>query len=171
MKYLCIMRIRSFAARSIQYALLIFATFFVWGCSGVKKTKSIGSVPEKLENALMWEISGKGIKTPSYLFGTIHLIPEKDFFYPKNTLKYIDATEQMVMEIDLEDPSTMLAMATGMFMKGGVVLDDLISEEDMDLINEKLEGGSFGLTKGMIKRLKPILLSAFLLENGRVQEA
>lgn len=31
----------------------------------------------RLENSLLWEISGKGLKSPSYLFGTYHLIGKK----------------------------------------------------------------------------------------------
>ena len=32
-----------------------------------------------LEKSLLWEITGKGLKRPSYLYGTIHLIPRDSF--------------------------------------------------------------------------------------------
>jgi uncharacterized protein len=30
------------------------------------------------ENTLLWKISGNGLKKPSYLFGTIHMLCEDD---------------------------------------------------------------------------------------------
>jgi uncharacterized protein YbaP (TraB family) len=52
---------------------LIFISLVVCSCerSGSSKLnyKSI-----KLENSLLWQISGNGLKSPSYLFGTEHLV-------------------------------------------------------------------------------------------------
>ena len=30
-------------------------------------------------NSLCWKVTGPGINNPSYVFGTTHLIPKKDF--------------------------------------------------------------------------------------------
>ncbi|HET8964028.1 MAG TPA: hypothetical protein VFM99_09035, partial [Chitinophagales bacterium] len=34
-------------------------------------------------SSLLWEISGNGLTTPSYLYGTIHIISKEDFFIRK----------------------------------------------------------------------------------------
>ena len=39
------------------------------------------------ENSVLWEISGNGLQSPSYLFGTIHLIPEKEYLFSMNKKK------------------------------------------------------------------------------------
>jgi uncharacterized protein YbaP (TraB family) len=39
------------------------------------------------EESLLWKIEGKGLSKPSYLFGTIHLIPEDKYFFTKGNGK------------------------------------------------------------------------------------
>ena len=34
----------------------------------------------KLENSLLWEVSGNGLSKPSYVYGTIHMICAGDYF-------------------------------------------------------------------------------------------
>lgn len=34
----------------------------------------------KLENSLLWEVSGNGLTKPSYLYGTVHMICSPDYF-------------------------------------------------------------------------------------------
>lgn len=51
------------------------------------------------QTSLLWKIEGNGIKTPSYLFGTMHLI-EKDYFYfPESLEKIVKKSDLLVMEI------------------------------------------------------------------------
>ncbi|MDV7395923.1 hypothetical protein RZS08_31315, partial [Arthrospira platensis SPKY1] len=51
---------------SLLFALLAIAA---WAQPG-----SAQYAPTTEENSLLWEISGKGLAQPSYLFGTIHII-------------------------------------------------------------------------------------------------
>ncbi len=44
----------------------------------------VGAV-EAQNKSLLWKISGNGLPQESYLFGTIHIIPAKDYFLPKGT--------------------------------------------------------------------------------------
>jgi uncharacterized protein YbaP (TraB family) len=53
-----------------------------------------------LENSLLWEISGNGLTQNSYLYGTIHLIDEKNFFITTETQQALDKAERYVFEID-----------------------------------------------------------------------
>ncbi|MBK8193090.1 MAG: hypothetical protein IPK76_07745 [Lewinellaceae bacterium] len=50
----------------------------VWySCASSKK---VTYAPDQLlpaEKSVFWKISGNGLKKPSYLYGTIHLIPKK----------------------------------------------------------------------------------------------
>ena len=41
----------------------------------------------KDNNSLLWEISGKDIKEPSYLFGTFHLMCKEDIHFSENLSK------------------------------------------------------------------------------------
>lgn len=58
----------------------------------------------KLENSLLWEVSGNGLSKPSYLYGTIHMICSGDYFLAEKTKKAFDTSTKLVLEIDLSDP-------------------------------------------------------------------
>jgi uncharacterized protein len=52
------------------------------------------------KSSLLWEISGNGLTQPSYLFGTIHIIPKKQFFFTPAMKESFNSCEKLVMEID-----------------------------------------------------------------------
>lgn len=64
----------------------------------------------KLENSLLWEVSGNGLSKPSYLYGTIHMICSGDYFLSEKTKKAFDATDKLVLEINLSDPKELTEM-------------------------------------------------------------
>lgn len=105
------------------------------------------------ENSLLWEISGKGLTKPSYLFGTIHLICPADFSLSDSLKTAVSKTGQLALEIDMDDPGLMAAMTQTMFMKGGKSLKDLIPESDYTHLNQfykdslKMDLASFGRAK------------------------
>lgn len=70
----------------------------------------------KLENSLLWEVSGNGLVKPSYLYGTIHMICSGDYFLSEKTKKAFDKSDKLVLEINFSDPkeiSEMQQMAMG----------------------------------------------------------
>lgn len=78
-------------------------------------TLFIGSISyvhaqNKTENALLWEVSGNGLAKPSYLFGTIHMICEKDFVMKPKVNDAFAKTNQLVLEINMADPNELVTM-------------------------------------------------------------
>ena len=69
---------------------------------------------QELEKSLLWKISGKGLKSPSYLFGTIHATC--DATLDANTLKALDDTKQLFLEIDMDDKAMPMQMMKMMKM-------------------------------------------------------
>lgn len=57
------------------------------------------------ENSLLWEVSGKGLKQPSYLYGTIHMICENDFKITDKVTKAFNKTAALVLEADVFNPN------------------------------------------------------------------
>ena len=55
-------------------------------------------------NGLLWEIHGNGLKEKSYIFGTMHLIPEKEFFIPKTLQEKLLTTKVLATEIEMDIP-------------------------------------------------------------------
>jgi uncharacterized protein YbaP (TraB family) len=112
--------------------------------------------------SLLWEITGKNLKKPSYLYGTIHMIDAKDFFLTEATKQTFDASERVTFEIDMEDMTsifTMFTVMTKVMMKDGVTLKDLLSSDDYTVVKNHFE--TLGLPMFMMERIKPMFLSAF----------
>jgi uncharacterized protein YbaP (TraB family) len=115
-----------------------------------------------LEKSLLWEIEGKGLKKPSYLYGTIHMIGKDDFFLTDQTRAAFDKAEQVVFEIDMEEMNNMFvqfSLLMDLFMEGGQTLRDLVSQEDYDLVKTHFE--EIGLPLMLLERIKPLFLSVF----------
>jgi uncharacterized protein YbaP (TraB family) len=115
---------------------------------------------QKLENTLLWEITGNGLEKPSYLFGTIHVACDATLS-PK-VIKALDETSQVVLEIDLDDPMMQMKMMKGMMMKDGKTLNDFVSDAEYQTI-DSLFIKNMGMSIGMFKRVKPSLLSAMMI--------
>ena len=62
------------------------------------------------DKSLLWEISGNGLSKSSFLYGTIHMICENDYFLSEKTKKAFNATESLFLEIDLSDPNELVFM-------------------------------------------------------------
>jgi len=116
---------------------------------------------KKNKHSLLWEITGKGLKSPSYLFGTIHAICPEDLIISELIKNKISNSDQMYLEIDMDDPSLMLNSIQGMTMKDGSTLKKLLSEEDYKIVNNYFKD-SVGFDLGRMAKAKPILISAFL---------
>jgi len=86
-----------------RFATILFIFSFSSPISA--QTKSL-----KLENSLLWEVSGKGLKKPSYLYGTIHMICSQDYFLSEKTRKAFDASDKLYLEINFTDPKEMSEM-------------------------------------------------------------
>ncbi|WP_343695978.1 TraB/GumN family protein [Flavobacterium sp.] len=83
---------------SISVILLVFGV------------KTQAQTSPKLENSLLWEVSGNGLSKPSYLYGTIHMICSSDYFLTDKTKKALESAEKLVLEINFSDPKEMSQM-------------------------------------------------------------
>jgi uncharacterized protein YbaP (TraB family) len=131
-----------------------------FGCATSKKAVY---PPEKIvptEKSLVWQISGNGLKKPSYLYGTIHLIPKSDFNFPPAAREALDNVRRVTFEIDMKEMlnfRTQIGLMTKALMPGGKTLKDLLPAEDYTFVKEKMS--EKGLPGGMFERMKPLFLS------------
>jgi len=117
---------------------------------------------EDQENGLLWSITGNGLEQPSYLYGTIHMIDNDDFFWPNGTLEAFSATERVVFEIDMDmmnDMSAQFSMLMGVMMADGTTLGELLSEEDYAFVKKEFD--ELGLPMFLLERMKPMFLTIF----------
>jgi uncharacterized protein YbaP (TraB family) len=142
------------------FGLLVFTS----ACKTAKVDTDSSSIDKPLENALLWEISGNDLSTPSYLFGTIHIIGSEDYFLPKGTLSAIESSNKMMFEIDMNemtDMSAQMSMLSKAFMKDGLTLKDLLNEEDYKVVEEHFK--KIGMPLFLFERIKPMFLSVFAM--------
>lgn len=136
--------------------ILLFAHFVFMGCNGQK--------PEPLKindnnNTLLWQVSGNGLSKPSYLFGTFHLLCKEDIHFSEQLKKAIQRSDTVYMEMDLDDPSTMLSGMLYMNMKGGKKLKDLYSDKDYQKL-ESYFADSLKMPLTFFSSAKPYFLVA-----------
>lgn len=111
------------------------------------------------EKSLLWKISGNGLSQPSYLFGTIHITC--DATLPEKVKKALDKTNQLCLELDMDDTNMQTEMMGGMMMKNGVTMQSLASKEDFEIVDAFLTK-NLGFSAKMLNTLKPFMVSAML---------
>ena len=114
---------------------------------------------QDLENSTLWKIEGNGLETASYLFGTIHITC--DATIEEDVQMALDNTTQVVLEIDMDDPTMQTKMMGGMYMKDGKTISDLVSKEEYVII-DSLITKEIGMPLKMVENIKPFFLISML---------
>lgn len=109
------------------------------------------------EKTLLWEISGKEIKEPSYLYGTMHLMCPQDLKIDEVIKTKFNSTKELFLEIKMDDPNMMMEMMTGIRMKDTTTLKGLIGKTNYDSISSIFKK-STGMPLDMLNTAKPILV-------------
>jgi len=119
-----------------------------------------------LPNTLLWKISGNGLKKPSYLFGTMHILCAEDAKLSDSLKAAIHDCEDVYFEIDLDDFTGMINSMKYMRMNDSKKLSDLLNKEDYEKVKSYFEnhGGAL-LPFSMLERFKPLLISSIIEEN------
>ncbi len=63
------------------------------------------SEAQHVQNSVLWEISGNGLKEPSYLFGIINFLPKDEFSISKNVRSAMDESKVFVTKAPINRPS------------------------------------------------------------------
>jgi hypothetical protein len=114
---------------------------------------------QKSENSLLWKISGNGLKEPSYLFGTIHITCDATLSEKVKTA--LDKTQQLCLELDMDDPNLQVEMMNSMMMQNGVTMKSLAKPEDFKTVDAFLTT-NLGFSAEMLNPVKPFMVSAML---------
>ncbi len=112
-------------------------------------------------NSLLYKVEGNGIKA-SYLYGTIHLMPATEFELKEKVEKAFNESEQIVLELDMDDPSIPASMMQGALMTDGTTLDKLLTEEEYQMLDKELKA-SMGVGLETFNSMKPFFLSTMLM--------
>jgi uncharacterized protein len=112
-------------------------------------------------NTLLWEVSGNKLKKPSYIFGTFHLMCRDDIKFSNALKAAVKYSDIMYMELDMDDPATMMGGLLFMNMKNGKKLKDLYSAAEYARL-EAFFRDSLKMGLKLFEGMKPSMTGALL---------
>jgi len=117
-------------------------------------------------NTLLWQISGNGLKKPSYIFGTMHLLCADDARLSDNLKKAVRESDQIYFEIDLDDMTQLMSTMKYIRMNDNTKLSDLLPDEEYQRIKKYFNGHPSMIPFAMMERFKPYMLTSLISESG-----
>lgn len=149
-------------------------SFFLLFALSFANAQTIGKAND---NTLLWQVSGNGLAAPSYLFGTFHLLCKEDINFSSTLKQAIINSNEIYLELDMDDPATLLGGLTLVNMKGDKKLQDLYTEDAYKRIADYFKD-SLKTPLGFFQRMQPAFLAALLYpkmmpcnSSGSVEEA
>ncbi|PKK35814.1 hypothetical protein BWI96_14880 [Siphonobacter sp. SORGH_AS_0500] len=121
---------------------------------------SFQSFGQSGEKSLLYEISGKGLTHPSYIYGTFHLLCQQDLKLSPVTLEKVKNSDQVYLELDMDDPKEMMSMMNKMYMKDQG-LKDLVSTSDYEYLNGFFKD-SLKMNLESMQKMKPFVIMSMM---------
>lgn len=113
-----------------------------------------------VENAIFWEVRGKDLPQPSYLFGTFHLMGSQFVDSLTQVMDRFNASKTVVGELLLDSTMTLKLMAAARLEE--TTLDKLLSSENFQQTAAWLKELS-GYDLKMFNNMNPMTIQIFLL--------
>ncbi|MEI7504826.1 MAG: TraB/GumN family protein, partial [Paludibacter sp.] len=88
---------------------------------------------------LIWKVSGNGLKHPSYLFGTHHLIPISFLDSVPDLFRAFNSCEVIVGEMVLNNIDATAMIQQAAIMPNHIKMNDLLSDKEYELVDNELK--------------------------------
>ncbi|MFT6998192.1 MAG: hypothetical protein ACJAQ4_001952 [Cryomorphaceae bacterium] len=137
----------------MKYLLILLSNFFF-----------LFSFSQDLSNSLLWKVEKEGMK-PSYIFGTLHVLPKADFELDEKVKEAIGDSDELVMEMDMTDPALQTKMFQMMNMSDGMTLDQLLTEEQYEMLSKKLKSIAGAPPLAMMNGFKPFMVATMMISE------
>jgi uncharacterized protein YbaP (TraB family) len=112
-------------------------------------------------NSLLWQVTGKNLDKPSYIFGTIHLICRPDFLWTEAMKNSLAKSDKVCFEMDLDDPAMSMQIATALIDNNGKKLKDYFTADEYKLLKKYMKD-SLGMSIELFEKMKPIALGTIM---------
>jgi uncharacterized protein YbaP (TraB family) len=136
-------------------------------CAAVSLVSLLGfSQPKAADsNTLLWRISGNGLQTPSYLFGTIHMLCATELDLSDSLKKAIAGSDQVYLEIDMDNMEELMGVMNKMKMNGDTTLQDLLTAEEYTSVRNFFNKQGTSIPFSLLEKYKPMLAASAIMEN------
>lgn len=116
--------------------------------------------------SLLWKISGNGLLKDSYLFGTMHKICSEDYFFNQNMNTAFQATEQLILEVDITNNEELMSYTQKIILPQGTSLKGYFaSENEFNTFSQKIKE-LYDIDITQFLQFKPIFLFSMLAEKS-----
>jgi uncharacterized protein len=116
---------------------------------------------------LLWQITGKSIQKPTYLYGTIHLFDTSMYRLPQPVMTKLAQTKQVYFELDFAKINPAEVMQFALITDSTQYLNNLLDSASLRKLDTIIAASPTLKMFGPIAyRLKPLLLTTLLLNNG-----
>lgn len=151
----------------IIYMALALAGMGQYGGKPGKKESAAPPQPayNHLANTLLWQISGNGLTHPSYLFGTMHILCSDDATLSDSLKLAIKQCGQIYFELDMDNLGEMMGAMKYLRMNNGVKLNELLSVEEYNKVENYFKHNNVPLPLSMMVRFKPYFISSMIGEQ------
>jgi uncharacterized protein YbaP (TraB family) len=119
-------------------------------------------------NSLCWKVTGPGLSSPSYVFGTIHLIEKKDFFLTKSAEDAFKSCKTLALEVDLNmDKETKREVGREAILPNNKTIFDYCTDAQAQFVQSFLKDSvkMSGLKIKLYARLKPFYMQSLILKE------
>lgn len=110
---------------------------------------------------MLWKVEGKGLKKPSYLFGTIHVADERVVALHPKAQKAFDQADTFFAEVDLS-PDKQLTATQYYLRKDGKSLSDVIGDDLVAALDRELRAINPQLSSKALDPMKIWTIAATL---------
>ncbi|HEX8278812.1 MAG TPA: TraB/GumN family protein [Segetibacter sp.] len=142
---------------SAFFSLLGVAVFF--------SCRSRNTLPTaKSGKSLLWEITGNGLKKPSYFFGTMHLMCAEDAGLSENVKWIIKTAGCVYLEVDMDNASELLAGILELRKNNGQFLSEVLSTEDYTKVKSFFDKYQPSMPFSVLEQQPPLMLTSGLYE-------
>jgi uncharacterized protein YbaP (TraB family) len=137
----------------MKYLLILLSNFFF-----------LFSFSQDLSNSLLWKVEKEGMNS-SYIFGTIHVLPKADFELDEKVKIAFGDSEELVMEMDMTDPTLQTKMFQMINMSDGMTLDQLLTEEQYEMLSKKLQSIVGVPPLALMNGFKPFMVATMMISE------
>lgn len=158
--------------QTFRFLFLTFVGIILMAFSGRAQELSAPDVApvanlQDSTKSLLWEVSGKDLTSPSWVYGTIHMIGADDYFLTKSTEEVFQKADLVTFEINMENMfsiTTLLSMMGNAMMDNGTTLRDLLTDEEYQIVKKYFDEA--GMPLFLFEKVKPLFLSSMTAGTG-----
>lgn len=112
---------------------------------------------------LIYKVEGNGLKQPSYIFGTMHMICAEDLLIPDELPQALKETNALYLEMDITDTTMQQKMMSKLIDPSMIENYSMLTQEVTEIIDQVLMN-SLNIEFNQLKIMKPMIVSMMLIQ-------